>query len=248
MRSKLMACLLSAFFMAGTALADSKPSADEMAVKNAVQKRFPDIRLDSLQKTQYGGLYEAIAEGSQIFYTDKNANFVLVGNLIDAKTQRNVTEARMRDLMRVKFDTLPLESAIKQVKGNGSRKLAVFSDPDCPYCKKLDAELAKITNVTVYTFLYPIASLHPNAGEKAKAVWCSADRAKAWEDLMQNGTVPPAAAAKCDTAPLAKIAELGGRLKVNGTPTMIFADGMRVPGMVPAARLEKLLNGERPQQ
>ena len=245
MRSKILVCLLSGLLFAGAALADTKLGADEAAVKTAIQKKFPDIKLDGLQKTEFGGLYEAVMEGNQIFYTDKNAGFILIGSLIDAKTQRNVTEERMRDLMRVKFDTLPLELAIKQVKGNGKRKMAVFSDPDCPYCKKLYAELEKVTDVTIYTFLYPIASLHPQAGDKAKAVWCASDRVKAWEDLIQKGTVPQAGG-KCEN-PLEKIAELGRKLKVNGTPTIIFADGMRVPGMVPAANLEKLLNGERPQ-
>ena len=245
MRSKLLVCLLSGFFFAGAALSDTKSGAEEVAVKAAIEKRFPDIKVDSLQKTQYGGLYEAVMEGSQVFYTDKNANFILVGSLIDAKTQRNVTEERVQNLMRVKFDTLPLELAIKQVKGNGKRKMAVFSDPDCPYCRKLDAELAKVTDVTVYTFLYPIASLHPQSGDKAKAVWCAPDRAKAWEALIQNGTVPQTSP-NCDN-PVAKLNELGRKLKVNGTPTIIFADGMRIPGVVPAANLEKLLNGERPQ-
>lgn len=246
MRSKLLVCLLSGFLFSGAALADAKPSADEMAVKKAVQKRFPDIDLDSLTKTRYDGLYEAVMGGNQVFYTDKSASYILIGSLIDAKTQRNLTETRIRELMQVKFETLPLEAAIKQVKGNGSRKLAVFSDPDCPYCKKLDAELGKVTDVTIYTFFYPIASLHPQAMDKVKAVWCAADRVKAWEDLVQKGTVPQTGT-KCDTTPLTKVAELGAKLKVNGTPTIIFADGFRVPGMVPAAQLEKLLNGERSQ-
>jgi len=181
MRSKFLVCLLSGFFFAGAALADTQPGTDEVALKAAIHKKFPEIKLDSLKKTQYGGLYEAVMEGSQVFYTDKNVEFILVGNLIDAKTQRNVTEERIRDLMRVKFDTLPLDLAIKQVKGNGKRKMAVFSDPDCPYCRKLEAELEKVTDVTIYTFLFPIASLHPQAGDKARAVWCAPDRVKAWE-------------------------------------------------------------------
>lgn len=246
MRSKFLICLLSGFIFAGAALADTKMGADEVAVKAAIQKNFPDIKLDSLQKTRYGGLYEAVMEGSQVFYTDKSASFILIGSLIDGKTQRNVTEDRMRDLLQVKFDTLPLESAIKQVKGNGSRKIAVFSDPDCPYCRKLDAELEKVTDVTIYTFLFPIASLHPQAGDKSRAVWCAPDRVKAWEELIKKGTVPQTGG-KCEN-PLAKIAALGQKLKITGTPTIIFADGMRVPGMVPAADLEKLLNGERPQR
>lgn len=251
MRSKFLACLLSGFFFAGVALADTdtKLDTDEVAVKTAIQKKFPDFKLDSLKKTQYGGLYEAfmVMEGRPvIFYTDKNAGFLIFGNLIDAKTQRSVTEERMQDLTRVKFDTLPLELAIKQVKGNGKRKMAVFSDPDCPFCKRLDAELAKVTDVTIYTFLFPIASLHPQAEDKVKAVWCAPDRVKAWEDLIQKGTVPQTGS-KCEN-PLAKIAELGRKLKVNGTPAIIFANGVLAPGMVPAANLEKMLNGERPQR
>jgi thiol:disulfide interchange protein DsbC len=246
MRSNFLVCLLSCFFFVSAALADTKPGSDEVAVKAAIQKKFPDIRLDSLKKTEYGGLYEAVMGGSQIFYTDKSVSFILLGNLIDAKTQRSVTEERMRDLMAVKFDTLPLELAIKQVKGNGKRKMAVFSDPDCPYCRKLDGELEKVTDVTVYTFLYPIASLHPQAEDKVKAVWCAPNRVKAWEDLIQKGTVPQTGT-KCDN-PVAKLNELGRKLNINGTPAIIFANGVRVPGVVPAADLEKLLNGERPQR
>lgn len=242
---KPIACLLSAFAIAGCAQADSNPGAAEAAVKKAVEAKFPGIQLNSLKKTPYDGIYEVVANGNQIVYTDKNASYLMVGNLIDAKTQRNVTEERMRDLMRVKFDSLPLESAIKQVKGNGSRKLAVFSDPDCPYCKRLEAELEKITDVTVYTFLYPIASLHPQAVDRSKAVWCAPDRNKAWDDLVKKG-ITPSSGTNCDN-PIAKLNELGGKLGVTGTPTLIFADGMRVPGMAPAEQLEKLLNGERRQ-
>jgi thiol:disulfide interchange protein DsbC len=233
-----MVCLLSTALFSGAVLAD----AGEDAVKKGLQAKFADSRVEMVRKTPYGGLYEVNMDG-QLFYTDEKVSYFVVGNIIDAKTDRNVTQERMRDLMRVKFDSLPLEAAIKQVKGNGKRKLVVFSDPDCPYCKKLEAELAKVSDVTIYTFLYPLPSLHPQAIDKAKAVWCSADRLKAWDELMNKGAVPPAA--NCDIAPLAKVAELGARLKVNGTPTLIFADGLRVPGMVPAAELEKLLNGER---
>lgn len=245
MRSKLMVCLLSTVLFSGAALADAKPGTGEEAVKKGLLAKFADAKVQSVRKTPYGGLYEVLMDG-QLFYTDEKVGYFFIGNVIDAKTDRNVTEERMRDIMRVKFDSLPLDAAIKKVKGSGKRKLAVFSDPDCPYCKKLEAELAKVTDVTIYTFLYPIASLHPQAGDKAKAVWCSADRVKAWDELMQKGTVPQAVA-NCDASSLAKVAELGAKLKVNGTPTLIFADGLRVPGMVPAAQLEKFLNGERPQ-
>lgn len=246
MYSKLMACLLSGFIFAGSALADTKGEGGEAVIKKTLLGKFSDANVQNVRKTPYAGLYEVLMDG-QLFYTDEKVSYFFVGNVIDAKTQRNITEERMRDLMRVKFDALPLDAAIKQVKGNGSRKLVVFSDPDCPFCKRLEAELAKVTDVTIYTFLYPIASLHPQAGDKVKAVWCAPDRAKAWDELINKGTVPQNGA-KCDTSALAKIAELGAKLKVNGTPTLVFADGSRVPGMVPAAQLEKLLNGERPQR
>lgn len=240
MRSLVMVCLLSTTLFSGAVLAD----VGEEAVKKGLHAKFADSKVEAVRKTPYGGLYEVNMDG-QLFYTDEKVSFFVAGNIIDARTDRNVTQERMRELMRVKFDSLPLEAALKQVKGNGKRRVAVFSDPDCPYCKKLEGELAKVTDVTIYTFMYPIPSLHPQAADKAKAVWCAADRNKAWDELMQKGTVPPAG--NCDTAPLAKVAELGARLKVSGTPTLIFADGLRVPGMVPAAELEKLLNGERKQ-
>ncbi len=213
--------------------------ADEAAVRKNFAARFPDIQVQSVAETPIKGLYEVAIPG-RLLSVDGKAAYLFVGNIIDAKTQRNLTEERMRQLFRVKFDALPFDQAIKVVKGNGRRRMAVFSDPDCPYCVRLEKELQGVTNVTVYTFLFPIDTLHPGASGKAKAIWCTADRSKAWSAWMQEGKAP-AGNADCAT-PLAQIAELGRKLGVNGTPTLIFADGQVVPGVIPVPQLEKLLD------
>lgn len=233
MLKKPIALALASLLLTGWA------HADEASIKKAVEARLKDAPIKSVRKAPLGGLYEVITD-NDLFYTDANVSFFFVGNLIDAKTMRNLTSERVSDMRRVHFDKLPFEMAIKTVKGSGKRQLALFSDPDCPYCKALEKELAKIDNVTVYTFLYPIASLHPDAGNKAKAVWCSKDRTKAWDDLMLKGTAP-SAKADCDN-PVEKIAKLGRSLNFTGTPTLVFADGHVVPGMIPADKLELMLD------
>jgi thiol:disulfide interchange protein DsbC len=165
-----------------------------------------------------------------------------MGAVLDLNAQKNLTEERMQKLTAVKFDTLPLGDAIKVVKGNGSRKIAVFADADCPYCKKFEQELANVTDITVYTFLYPLDQLHPEAGKKSKQIWCAPDKAKAWDDWMIKGTLPKNDGS-CEN-PVAKTVQMGQKLGVQGTPTIIFADGRRIPGMVPAAKLEQLLSGK----
>ena len=161
---------------------------------------------------------------------------------MDLKSHSNLTEQRRSELSTVDFSRLPLDKAIVKVKGDGSRKLAIFTDPDCPYCKQLEKELSGVSNVTVYIFLFPLAQLHPDAPRKAKAVWCAADRVKAWDDLMLSGQEPPAPKAGCET-PIADIARVGEELHINGTPGLIFSNGKLVPGAIPAADIEKLLNG-----
>jgi thiol:disulfide interchange protein DsbC len=213
--------------------------ADEAAVKQRVQASFPGAEIQSITKTSFAGLYE-IVMGERVFYADENADYFFIGSIFDTKNQRNLTEERVQKLMAVKFDTLPLDSAIKIVKGNGKRKMAVFSDPDCPYCKKLEQDMSKVTDVTIYVLLYPIAELHPDSANKAKAIWCAPDKAKAWNEWMLKGNLPKNEGT-CDT-PIAKLGELGKKLRVYGTPTIIFADGRRVPGAIPAAEIEKNLN------
>lgn len=212
--------------------------ADEAAIRKVVQAQM-GAEPQSVSKTPYGGLYEVVL-GDRVFYSDEKGDYFFIGAVYDTKTKSNLTEERIQKIMAVQFDTLPLDSAIKIVKGNGKRKLAVFSDADCPYCKKLEQELVNVTDVTVYILLYPIDSLHPQSAEKSRSIWCAPDRAKAWNEWMMKGTLPKNQGT-CDT-PIAKLAELGRKLHVSGTPTLIFADGRRVPGVLPAAQIEKYLN------
>jgi len=233
-----LAILLSSL-VTGTAFAD------EAAIKKNMKARFPDATVKSVTKTPYAGLYEVFMEG-QIVYTDEKADYLILGNVIDTKKQRNLTEERVAKLTQIKFDSLPLDSAIKVVKGNGKRKIAVFSDPDCPFCKKFENELKSVTDITIYTFLFPIDSLHSGATEKAKAIWCAPDRAKAWEEWIIQG-VAPKNSGSCEN-PVAKVAALAKSLGVSGTPTVFFANGRRVPGAIPAAQVEEILSTIFPEK
>ncbi|HYA20682.1 MAG TPA: DsbC family protein [Burkholderiales bacterium] len=214
-------------------------AADEASVRKAVQEKFPKANIESVTKTPYLGLYEVYME-KQLVYTDEKVNYFFLGSVVDGKTMQNLTEERTRKLNAIKFDSLPLELAIKIVKGNGKRKVAIFSDPFCPFCQRLEQSMAGVTDVTIYTFLYPIESLHPGATQKAKAIWCSPDRVKAWNDFMLK-RIGPDAQPSCDT-PVDKIVEYGRSKGFNGTPTLIFADGEVIPGAIPTARLEQMLD------
>jgi thiol:disulfide interchange protein DsbC len=208
---------------------------NEAIIKRTLEGRLGGVKVDAVAKTPYLGLYEVRLD-NEILYTDEKMTYIFSGNVIDAKTMQNITEKRLRELSNVKWDNLPLDTAVKTVRGNGTRMLAVFSDPNCPYCKRFEKDLAKIDNITIYTFLYPILS--QDSSDKSKGVWCSADKSKAWNDLMLNGTIP--ATARCDT-PIEGTLALGRKYRVTGTPTLFFANGERVPGAIPQDQLEKLL-------
>lgn len=214
--------------------------ADEASVKKAIEATYPKFKVDSVTKTPYVGLYEVFL-GGQIIYTDEKMTFLIAeGRLVDSKTKKDITSERMEELTKIDFSSLPLEQAIKVVKGNGSRKLVVFSDVDCPYCKRLEQnELANITDVTVYTFLYPIEQLHPDAANKSKLIWCASNRVKAWEDWIFNNKLPKTTGI-CEV-PLEKIAELGKKIGVTSTPTLIFADGKRMLGAQPYKEIERAM-------
>ena len=224
--------------LAATLMFAATAQANEAVIRKALTQQFPGATISSVQKTAYSGLYEVYLDG-QLIYMDAKGQYVFSGDIIDLKSRTNLTQARLNKLQAVKWDTLPLNNAMKTVKGKGERKLVVFSDVDCPYCRKFEAELAKVDNITVYTFLYPIEGLHPKAVQTSKQIWCAPDRNKAWDDYITRGTVP-ANDGKCANPVDATIA-LGQKLKVSGTPTLFFANGQRVPGMVPAAQLEKML-------
>ncbi len=228
----------SSMALAATLLVAASAQANESAIRQALTQQFPGAKISSVTKTPYSGLFEVYLDG-QLIYVDAKAQYVFAGDVIDLKNRSNLTQARLNQLQAVKWDALPLKDALKTVKGKGERKLAVFSDVDCPYCRKFEAELAKVDNITVYTFLYPIEGLHPKAVQTSKQIWCAPDRNKAWDDYITRGTVPNNDG-KCANPVDATIA-LGSKLKVSGTPTLIFANGQRVPGMVPAAQLERLL-------
>jgi thiol:disulfide interchange protein DsbC len=234
MRIAACAALAAAVALGCTARADQ--TTDKL--KSTLQARIPDIQIKSISKSPIAGVYE-VNLGTQMIYTDANGDYVIAGDLVDTKTRTNLSEARLSEINKVDFASLPLERAVKVVKGNGSRRIAVFSDPNCPYCKQLESTLKSIDNVTVYTFLYPVLS--PDSEAKSKAIWCSSDRAKTWEAWMINRQQPAAAAANCDTSALVKNLELGHSLNVTGTPTIFLADGRRLPGAVSANELDKAL-------
>jgi thiol:disulfide interchange protein DsbC len=225
----------------GMALAAASVHAEtpqEAAVKKQIQPRLGEgAVIDSVTKTPYSGLFE-VRVGSDIFYTDAQAKYLFVGRILDANTTEDYTKARVDEISRIKFSELPLESALKTVKGNGKRVIAVFEDPNCSYCKRFRQTLQEVDNVTVYTFLYNILS--PDSAVKSRNVWCSADRNKAWDELMLNNKAAPAAPESCNT-PNDKIKALGQKLRVTGTPTIFFTDGSRIPGAIDVKGLEAKL-------
>jgi len=205
-------------------------------IKKTIEMRFPGTKVQDVQPSPMAGIYEVYVDGKFI-YTDASANFILTGSMIDTQTRQDLTEGRTADRGAIDFRTLPLDRAIKVVKGNGSRAFAVFSDPDCPYCLQLEKSLVAVSDVTMYVFLYPIASLHPQATSKAHAIWCAKDRAQAWTEWMQARKLPPAGFCKAD--PVDELQKLGQKLNIYGTPTLFFANGRRVSGALSTAQLEQ---------
>jgi len=228
-----------ALFAAAAALFLALPVAAQdpsERIKAEFKKAVPEATVDSVRKTPYGGLYEVVV-GGEIFYTDEKGSILILGNIIDLKSRDNITEQRLRQVNKIAFADLPFDRAIKIVRGNGSRKVAIFEDPNCGYCKRFERDLQGINDITVYVFLYPILS--PDSIEKSKAIWCSKDPGKSWVDTMTKESVP-AGDKSCPT-PLDQNIAFGREKKINGTPTIIFEDGERVPGAMAIADFEKKL-------
>lgn len=233
------ACLMSALALPSVQAA-SQPAGQDGAAKAEVTRlfaqRFDGVQPDEVREVGYG-LYE-VRVGDGLFYTNPQVSFLMQGYLVDAETRRNLTQERMEQLSAIEFDQLPFDLAIKQVRGDGSRRVAVFEDPNCGYCKQLRKSLEQVDDVTVYAFLFPILS--QDSHEKSEAVWCAADRSAAWDAWMLKGVAPKAEA--CD-APLDQLLALGKRLNIRGTPAIFFEDGTRAPGALPLdelrARLER---------
>ncbi len=211
--------------------------ADESALRKKIEAAYPKFKVESIVKTPYAGLYEVFM-GGQIIYTDEKLTFLIAeGHLVDPKTRKDITGERLEELTKIDFNSLPLDKAIKVVKGNGSRKIAVFSDVDCPYCKQLERnELSNITDVTIYTFLYPLEQLHPNAAEKSKLIWCADNREQAWKNWILDDQLPKSAG-NCKV-PLEEIGALARKVGVASTPTLIFSDGKRMMGAQPYKAIE----------
>ncbi len=209
-------------------------------IADKFKSMYPNTKFREIKKSAVNGLYEVVM-GDNIAYTDESGRYFIFGHMFDMREQVDMTAARKSEMKKVEFPKEHLGNAIKTVKGDGSRVLAVFSDPDCPYCKKLERELAKINNVTIYTFLYPLESLHPDAKRKSIAVWCSKDRVKAWAGLMLNGVEP--LASNCAN-PIDSNVELGSRFGIVGTPTIISLDGRTMPGAAPVEKIDQWLGGK----
>jgi thiol:disulfide interchange protein DsbC len=212
--------------------------ADEASLEKSLSTYFPNEKIRVLRKMPSLQLYEVVI-GDQLFYVDDKVNYFFSGYLIDLKNERNLTEERLQEIRgarRVDINSLPLEYAIKEVKGNGKRKLVIFSDPNCGYCKRLEKELVHINNVTIYTLLYPILN---GSKEIAEAIWCSDNRLGSWNNFMLNGVRP--SGTDCE-APIDTLLQSGKKHGFNSTPTIVFANGTIVPGMISAERIEKKLN------
>lgn len=237
MQAHLQRALLSAIAL----LATSGAFAHEAAIRKALVERLPQLpRIDEVSKSPVAGLYEVRYGGNEILYTDEKGDYIFLNpSLIDTKTRTDVTEARIEKLLAVDFDKLPLKDAIAIKQGNGSRKMAVFVDPNCGYCKRFERDIAAIKDVTIYTFLMPI--LGPDSSAKSKAIWCAKEPAQSWREWMLDGVPPRAEAGKCDPAAIERNVDFARKQKINGTPAVFFADGTRKPGAIPAAMVEQLL-------
>jgi thiol:disulfide interchange protein DsbC len=216
--------------------------AQEAAIRKNLGERIGQFqKIDEVTKSPMAGLYEIRVNDTEIFYTDAEGNYLIQGNLIDTKLRRNLTEERIEKLTAINFGALPLKDAFTIVRGNGKRKMAVFEDPNCGYCKRFERDLQKVDNVTIHMFLYPILSA--DSSEKSKNIWCAKDKAKAWQDWMVRDQSPKTQS--CDTSAIDRNVELGRKYKITGTPTLVFVDGTRIPGAIGAAEVEKNLTSAK---
>ncbi|NML15109.1 DsbC family protein [Azohydromonas caseinilytica] len=214
-------------------------SAQEAQIRKNLADRLPNLpKIDEVSRTSVPGLWE-VRIGNDVMYTDEKGDHLIQGHIVDTRTRTDLTEQRLNKLSAIDFASLPLKDAVVIKQGSGARKLAVFVDPNCGYCKRFEKDLASVKDVTVYTFLYPI--LGPDSDAKSKAIWCAKDPAKTWRDWMLNGVTPPRAMGECDSNALQRNVAFGKKHRVQGTPALVFEDGTRVPGAVSAAEVEKQL-------
>ena len=219
---------------------------DTAKLRQTIEKNLPGVKIGAIKKLPYKAMYQVVGNGINVFYTDASGNVGFFGKLIDLKHKKNLTDEEAQKIRVVDFASLPLKDAFVRVKGNGKRKLAIFSDPDCPFCQRLEQELQHVDNVTIYTFLYPL-SIHPDSHRKAGQIWCAKDRAKAWDDWMLERKALPSGEAKCKT-PIKEIAALAQKLWITGTPGLIFENGKLVPGVPQQNQLKVMLDKSADKQ
>jgi thiol:disulfide interchange protein DsbC len=234
---------LVALTLTGTIAATPAKDTTAETVKKitaTLHERVPDLHVDQVRPSAFPGMYEVVS-GEEIMYSDPRGEHLLLGRLMDTATRENLTEKSWSELHPVDFNSLPLASAIKTVRGDGSRKLAVFADPLCPYCQQLEKQLQSLDNVTIYTFLFPLESVHPGANAQAVKIWCATDPAAAWSDWMVKHADPAPVPATCESNPIALLQAVGQKLKINSTPTLFYADGRRARGTVQLSQVEQAL-------
>ena len=238
--TKCYAVLLTTLFLGACGLNQTLAKTPAQ-VKSVLEQTYKDqnIEVTTIKKAPVEGWYEAVLSGNQLIYVDKDARYIFDGELIDLKEKKNITAERQKELNKVDFSQLPLDNAIKEVRGNGQNKIVVFSDPDCPYCHKLEVEFGKLTDVTIYTLLIPIDTLHPDARYHSEQLWCQKDRTNAWISYMRNGKAPQKVD-KCEN-PIEKNLAVADKLGFHGTPTIVFPNGQIMPGYAPATVLQKTI-------
>ncbi|WP_062307338.1 DsbC family protein [Polynucleobacter sinensis] len=217
--------------------ANNSYAQSEQQIKSELQKKIgANTKIKSVTASPIAGVYEVLV-GNEVFYTDANSRYLIQGEIIELASGKNITEQRQADLNRIKWSELNPSNALKLVRGNGSRQIAIFSDPNCGYCKRLEKSLQQLDNITIYTYLIPILS--PDSAQKSKQIWCSTDPQKTYIDWMING-IPPSGKSDCST-PLDKNLAFAKTYGITGTPTIFFTDGSRFPGAVQVSDIEKKL-------
>ena len=224
-----------AFALITAALSANAATPNE--VRATLKSKYPDVQFLNVSATPAPNIFEVQVDKKTVMYTEASGEYFFP-TMVEMKTKRNFGQERTEELSKIDFKTLPLKDSIKITRGDGSRKIAIFSDPDCPYCKQLETSLAGLENVTMYVFPFPLAGLHPNAKEKAVSIWCSANPGELWSRTLISGQSPKTM--NCDN-PIDRNIELAKSLNIYGTPAIIFADGSLVPGAMPFEQIEAKL-------
>jgi len=233
---------LAALAVAVTLLAGGAQAQQEAAtIRKVLAERLPQLpKIDEVNRTPVPGIWEVRYGGTELLYSDDKGDHIFVnGSMIETRTRTDLTEARLDKMLGVSWDKLPLKDAMVMKQGSGARKIAIFEDPNCGYCKRFERDMAGLKDVTIYTFLIPI--LGPDSTAKSRDIWCAKDNAKVWRAWMLDGTPPPKSMGSCDATALDRNLAFARSFRINGTPAAFFEDGTRKPGAIPADQIEKLL-------